>query len=108
MYSNQNPYEIKAMNNHAVIEVIPDAEIVNGLYVVPSTDKKDFVKKGKIISSTQKVTDRLNKELYESLLKKDDIVLYDKRSAQFSMTWKGNLFHIVRTEDIFCIVGEEK
>ena len=99
-----NPYKIQAINNTILIKEIPEQELVNGLFIIKSENKRQFMAKGEVIQAAPCVKDSKGKVLYDLELKPKDKILYDNRAIQHRIKWNDEMYFIIRAEDAYCVV----
>lgn len=104
-YMVTDPYRFRVINNTVMVKEIPEQELVNGLYIVKSENKRQFMAKGEVIHSAPNVQNREGKVLYDLPLERGDKVLYDDRAIQYRIKWNEEMFFIIRAEDVYCVVG---
>ena len=104
-YIETDPYSLKVINNTVLVKEILPEEKVNGLFIVKTESKRQFMAKGEVICSAPCVKDSKGKLLYDLELSKGDKVLYDDRAIQHRIKWDGQMFYVIRAEDVYCVVG---
>lgn len=103
-YFEANPYKIQVINNTILIKEIPEQELVNGLFIVKTENKRQFMAKGEVIQSAPCVKDSKGKVLYDLELKPKDKILYDNRAIQHRIKWDDEMYYVIRAEDAYCVV----
>ena len=84
---------MKAINHYIVIEDIKEGpKKVAGLIMTDNTDSDNRYSKAKIISTGNLVEG----------LKNDDIVYYDKHAGH-AISWKDELYHVIRSGDVVLV-----
>ena len=84
---------MKAINNYIIIENIKEGpKKVSGLIMTDDTDVDNRYSKAKIISIGNLVEG----------LKDGDIVYYDKHAGH-GISWKDDLYHVIRDRDVVLV-----
>ena len=84
---------MKAVNNYIVIENVKEGhKKISGLILTEETDSDNRYLKAKIISTGNLVEG----------LKDGDIVYYDKHAGH-AISWKDQLYHVIRSGDVVLV-----
>lgn len=111
-YIEKDPSKVHVMNNYALVEFIDDDIVKNKLIFISKRNYSTKIRSnyvGKIIDRPNEV--KLNAEgtytaKLDNLIKSKTIVGYDPRSIQVKIKWKDKEYHIIRIEDVYCIVED--
>lgn len=103
-YFEADPYGISVLHNNILVKEIPEQEKINGVYIVKSETKRQFMAKGEVVTSTDCVKDIKGNVLYDLDLKPGDRVLYDNRAVQYPIAWEGEHYFVIRAEDVYCVI----
>ena len=84
---------MKAINHYVVVEKIKEEiKTSSGLILTEDTDVDNRYSKGKVISAGN----------LAEVVKEGDVVFYDKHAGH-GITWKTELFQVIRVSDIVLV-----
>ena len=109
-----DPKKLHVMNNYALVEFIDDdIEKSKTIIIVKQNNstklRSQYV--GKVLDRPDTIKGNLagTYELNLSNIEKGKtIVAYDPRSIELESNWEGKRYHVIRAEDIYCILDGYK
>lgn len=105
-----DPKRLHVMNNYALIEFIDDdIEKSKSILIIKQNNSSKLRSKyvGRVLDRPDEIRGNADGSYMLSLKnieKGKSIVAYDPRSIQLESKWDGKKYHVIRAEDIYCIL----